>query len=188
MKLRQFVFITVLLTAASIAGSGVRPQGPVDAGGGSRPPDRPGTGRPAGTGEVIDLRGLRNVEFGDTEAELTRRGILRSEVNACGPTLTGHETASPVFVDDRLVLLWLDDPARTPEGVTVGTPVEQVRSRYRQVSPLHAPRGTYRLDGLLARRGDRAYLFLHDGRTVRRIIAGYADWARRLFATGHGPC
>ncbi|WP_405104138.1 hypothetical protein [Micromonospora sp. NBC_01412] len=45
-----------------------------------------------------------------------------------------------------------------------------------------------REDPLRARRSDRAYLFLHDGRTVRKIIAGYADWARRLFAEGHGPC
>ncbi|RGC65184.1 hypothetical protein C5N14_30020 [Micromonospora sp. MW-13] len=188
MKLRQFVFIATLLAAASIAGSGVRPQGPVDAGSGLRPPDPPGAGRPARPAEVVDLRGLRNVEFGDTEADLTRRGILRAEVDACGPTLAGHEEASPIFVDDRLVLLWLDDPVRTPEGVTVGTPVDQVRARYARVSRLDAPHGTYRFDGLLARRGDRAYLFLHDGRTVRKIIAGYADWARRLFAEGYGPC
>ncbi|WP_413775721.1 hypothetical protein [Micromonospora sp. RTGN7] len=176
------------MTAAWIAGSGVRPQGPVDAGGDHRPPDPPGADQLAGADEVVGLHGLRNVEFGDTEADLTRRGILRSEVDACGPTLAGHEAVSPIFVNDRLVLLWLDDPVRTPEGVTVGTPVEQARSRYTTVSRLYAPQGTHRFDGLLARSGDRAYLFLHDGRTVRKIIAGYADWARRLFVEGHGPC
>ncbi|WP_405116638.1 hypothetical protein [Micromonospora sp. NBC_01405] len=177
------------MAAASIAGSGACPQGPVEVGGDLRPPDPPsGVGRPDRPAEVVNLRGLRNVEFGDTGADLTRRGILRAEVDACGPTLAGHEATSPVFVDDRLVLLWLDDPVRTPEGVTVGTPVDQVGARYAQVSRLIAPHGTYRFDGLLARRGDRAYLFLHDGRTVRKIIAGYANWARRLFAEGHGPC
>ncbi|MEU8025848.1 MULTISPECIES: hypothetical protein [Micromonospora] len=200
MKLRQFVFIATLLAAASIAGSGVRPHGPVDAGGDARPPGPPpDAGRSAvdeAADEVVDLNGLTDVEFGDTEEELARRGMLASDVDACGPTLAGHGAVSPIFVDDRLVLLWLDDPVptaerinvRTPQGIGVGTPVEEVRARYRSVSPLDAPRRTYRFDGLLARSGDRAYLFLHDGRTVRKIIAGYADWARRLFVEGYGPC
>ncbi|WUJ24328.1 hypothetical protein OG470_05450 [Micromonospora sp. NBC_00389] len=166
----------MLLTAASIAGSGVPPTGPI--------PD----GRPAGRVEIIDLNGLRNIEFGDTEDELTRRGILRTDMDACGPMLAGHDTVSPVFAEDKLVLLWVGDPMRTPEGITVGSPVDQVWSRYPSVTRLHAPQGTYRFDGLLARSGDRAYLFLHDGRTVRKTIAGYADWARRLFDKGAGPC
>ncbi|MEV1329643.1 hypothetical protein AB0J20_08705 [Micromonospora costi] len=174
MKLRQFAFIAGLLTAAVISGS--PPAGD----------DRPQ--RPVPAGEVLGLNGLRNVEFGDTEDELTRRGILRTDVVACGPTLAGHELASPVFVGDRLVLLWAGDPMRTAEGITAGTPVAEVRARYPSVTPLHAPRGTYRLDGLLARQGDRAYLFLHDGRQVRKVIAGYAEWARRLFEEGAGPC
>ncbi|WP_442934960.1 hypothetical protein [Micromonospora sp. CPCC 205558] len=164
------------MTAASIAGSGVPPTGPI--------PD----GRHVGSVEVIDLNGLRNIEFGATEAELTRRGILRTSLDACGPMLAGHDTVSPVFVQDKLVLLWVGDPIRTPEGITAGSPVGQVWDRYPEVSRLRAPQGTHRLDGLLARSGDRAYLFLHDGRTVRKTIAGYADWARRLFDEGVGPC
>lgn len=176
MKLRQFAFIATLMTAASIAGSGVPPNGPI--------PD----GRPAGNVEIIDLNGLSNIEFGATEDELTRRGILLTDLDACGPVLAGHDTVSPVFVEDKLVLLWVGDPMRTPEGITAGSPVEQVWARYPQVTRLRAPQGTHRLDGLLARSGDRAYLFLHDGRTVRKTIAGYADWARRLFDEGAGPC
>ena len=137
---------------------------------------------------MVDLNGLRNVEFGDTEDELTRRGILRTDVDACGAALAGHDTVSPIFVDDRLVLLWLGDTAGTPEGVTIGTPVTEVWARYPRVRELDAPQGTYRFDGLLARQGDRAYLFLHDGEVVRKVIAGYADWAERLFADGHSPC
>ncbi|MGW5669900.1 hypothetical protein [Micromonospora sp. NPDC003776] len=164
------------MAAASIAGSGVRPQGP-------EVPTRP-----VGAAEVVGLNGLRNAEFGTTEEELTRRGVLRTEVTACGPTLAGHGSASPIFVDDRLVLLWLDDPMSTPEGISVGTPVAAVRAAYPSAVGLSAPQGTYRFDGLLARDGDRAFLFLHDGTTVRKIIAGYADWARRLFDEGYGPC
>ncbi|MFU8873941.1 hypothetical protein [Micromonospora sp. SL4-19] len=164
------------MAAAWIAGSGARPPGPDT------------SARPVGAAEVVSLDGLRNAEFGVTEAELTRRGVLRTDVDACGPTLTGHETVSPIFVDDRLVLLWLGDPMSTPEGITVGTPVDEVRAAHPSADELLAPEGTYRFDGLLARDGDRAYLFLHDGVTVQKIIAGYADWARRLFDEGYGPC
>ena len=90
MKLRQFGFITALMTAAWVSGSG------------AHPPLRELDGRPVGAVEVVDLNGLRDVEFGDTEDELTRRGILRSDVDACGPALAGYDTTSPIFVDDRL--------------------------------------------------------------------------------------
>ncbi|KXK59302.1 hypothetical protein AWW66_25050 [Micromonospora rosaria] len=182
MKLRQFVFIATLLTAAAIAGSGPRSAGPapVDSG--------PANAEPVSHTEVVDLNGLPDVEIGATEEELTARGILRADVDACGPLLTGHETVSPVFVDDRLVLLWAGEPMSTPEGVSAGSPVAEVRARYPAASRLDAPQGTYRFDGLLARRGDRAYLFLHDGEVVHKVITGYADWARRLFHEGHGPC
>ncbi|WP_442933375.1 hypothetical protein [Micromonospora psammae] len=176
MKLRQFGFIATLLTAASIAGSGVSPQGPMV------------PARPVGDAQVVDLDGLGGIEFGDTEQDLTRRGALRAEVDACGPTLAGHEEVSPIFVEDRLVLLWLDDPMSTPDGITVGTPIGEVLANHPSATRLQAPQRTYRFDGLLAREGDRAYLFLHDGVTVQKIIAGYAEWARRLFDEGHGPC
>ncbi|WP_434742039.1 hypothetical protein [Micromonospora sp. SH-82] len=182
MKLRQFVFITTLLAAAWIAGSGPRPIGPAPA------ETEPTNAEPVGTIEVVDLNGLPDVAFGDTEEELARRGVLRPEVDACGPLLTGHERASPIFIDDRLVLIWAGEPMATPEGVTIGTPLPEARARYPKAKRLDAPQGTYRFDGLLARRGDRAYLFLHDGRQVRKVIAGYAHWARRLFDEGHGPC
>lgn len=137
---------------------------------------------------MVGLEGLRNAEFGDTEADLTRRGVLRADEAACGPALVGHGSVSPIFVDERLVLLWLDDPMSTPEGISAGTPVGEVRAAYPGAVDLPAPTGSHRFAGLLARDGDRAYLFLHDGVTVREIIAGYADWARRLFDEGYGPC
>ncbi|MFI7213777.1 hypothetical protein [Micromonospora maritima] len=161
------------MTAASVAGSGVHPQWPV---------------RPVGSAEVVGLDGLRDAEFGDTEEDLSRRGLLHTDEEACGPTLTGLGSASPIFVDDRLVLLWLDDPMSTPEGISAGTPVADVRAAYPGATALPAPPGSHRFAGLLARDGDRGYLFLHDGVTVRKIIAGYADWARRLFDEGYGPC
>ncbi|MEV6811638.1 hypothetical protein [Micromonospora sp. NPDC051296] len=164
------------MLAASISGSG-----PV-------PPGTFAVPEPVASVTVVDLDGLADVDFGATESELTRRGILRTDVDACGPTLAGHDMVSPIFIDNRLVLLWAGDPVSTPEGITAGTPIAEVRATYPTVRQLRAPQGTHRFDGLLARDGDRAYLFLHDGRTVRKIIAGYADWAHRLFVEGHGPC
>ncbi|GAA3736213.1 hypothetical protein GCM10022225_18670 [Plantactinospora mayteni] len=138
---------------------------------------------------VLHLQGVRDVEFGDTEQELLRRGELHAEpAPACGPSLTDPVTVSPVFADDRLVLLWASPPVRTPEGVTAGTPVDQVEAAYPAATRLTAPPGSYRYDGLLAMQGDRAYLFLHDGRTVRKTVAGYTDYAKRLFDEGFGTC
>ncbi|MDG4794447.1 hypothetical protein [Micromonospora sp. WMMD1082] len=176
MKLRQFGFIAALLLAASISGSGPMPPGSI-----AMP-------EPVAAATVVDLDGVADIDFGDSESELTRRGILRTDVDACGPTLAGHDMISPIFIEDRLVLLWAGDPVRTPEGIAAGTPTAEVMASYPTVRKLRAPQGTYRFDGLLARDGDRAYLFLHDGRTVRKVIAGYADWAQRLFVEGHAPC
>ncbi|AVT29712.1 hypothetical protein C6361_09660 [Plantactinospora sp. BC1] len=150
--------------------------------------DEPAT-TPAYGPDVLHLTGVRDIRFGDTEQELLRRGELDAEpALACGPSLTDPTTVSPVFADDRLVLLWASPPVRTPEGVTAGTPVDQVEAAYPAATRLTAPPGSYRYDGLLAMQGDRAYLFLHDGRTVRKTVAGYTDYARRLFDEGFGTC
>jgi hypothetical protein len=175
MNVRKILLIAGLLAAATLSGSGT-----------TRAVDQP-SAKPYGP-DVINLAGLRNVEFGDTEEELTERGVLAPEPYPCAASLTGMSTVSPIFDHDRLVLLWADPPVHTPEGVTIGTPVNQVRASYPAVTRLTAPRGTYRYDGLLARDGDRAYLFLHDGRTVQKTIAGYADYAQKLFDEGFGTC
>lgn len=153
-----------------------------------RPGSAPSTGAPAGPPDVIHLGGLHGLEFGASEAELTRQGLLMPPSMACGPRLANLATVSPVFADDRLVLLWASPPMHTPEGVAVGTPVDTVRRTYPDVTALDAPRGSHRFDGLLASEGDRAYLFLHDDRRVRKIIAGYAEYARKLFDEGFGTC
>ncbi len=176
MKLRQFGFITILLLAASASGSG-----PMS-------PSTTAVHEPVASVTVVGLDGVADVDFGDSESELTRRGILRTDVDACGPTLAGLDMISPIFIKGRLVLLWAGDPVHTPEGVTTGTPIAEVKARYPSVRALHAPQGTHRFDGLIASDGDRAYLFLHDGTQVRKIIAGYAHWAHRLFLDGHAPC
>ncbi|GAB3149702.1 hypothetical protein GCM10027290_36340 [Micromonospora sonneratiae] len=171
MKIRKLLSIVGLLAATSASVSG-----PTN------------TATTAYGPDVVHLDGLRNIEFGDTEQELAQRGLLTPSVASCGPSLAGMATVGPVFAGDRLVLLWADPSMRTPEGVTSGTSVSEVQAAYPASTPLTAPRGTYRFDGLLVSEGDRSYLFLHDGQTVRKTVAGYTDYARRLFDEGFGTC
>nr|MDT0660009.1 hypothetical protein [Micromonospora sp. DSM 115978] len=186
---RRLSLIMVLLATCLVGGCSATvdaPSRPIDGDAGSTGIAEPNRGRYGP--DVIHLAGLRDIEFGESERKLTREGALVDPAAPCGARLTGVATASPVFDEDRLVLLWAEPPMQTPEGITIGTPVEQVRKTYPDATKLTAPPGTYRFDGLLAKEGDRAYLFLHDGRTVRKTVAGYADYARKLFEDGFGTC
>ncbi|HEX5543004.1 MAG TPA: hypothetical protein VFX60_15820 [Micromonospora sp.] len=176
MKPRAIAMIIPLLLAGTLSGC-TRTTDP-------RP--RP-TARSYGP-NVVHFDGVGDVGFGDTTAELTRRGLLAAQPGPCGPQLATLPSVSPVFASDRLVLLWAEPPTHTPEGVSVGTGIEDVRAAYPRAQELAAPAETYRFDGLLTRQGDRAYLFLHDGKTVRKAIAGYAEYVQRLFNDGFGTC
>ena len=138
--------------------------------------------------EVVDYEGIREIRFGDTEQELTARGLLIKDVPECGPRMKQPTGASPVFVDGRLALVWADPPLRTPEGIGVGTSLTEMRSAYPQAAALTAPAGSYRFDGLLAVRGDRAYLFLHDSQRVQKLIVGFVRHVRTLFERGFAGC
>ena len=188
---RSLPLIFAVLASCLLAGCTAAPEAPSRRDGGTPARsasggDTPDRGRYGP--DVIHLDGLRDIAFGETEAQLTRRGALLPQDAPCGPRLTGMSTVSPVFADHRLVLLWVDPPVQTPEGITIGTPVEQALRTYPDARRLYAPHGSYQFDGLLAIEGDRAYLFLHDGRTVRKTVAGYAEYARRLFDDGFGAC
>jgi hypothetical protein len=185
---RRLSLIMVLLATSLVAGCSATSDAP------SRPidtpsvADRPQADRGRYGPDVVHLAGLRDIEFGESQRKLTREGTLLPQTAPCGARLAGVATAGPVFDEDRLVLLWADSPMQTPEGIMVGTAVEKVRQTYPQATRLTAPQGTYRFDGLLATEGDRAYLFLHDGQTVRKTVVGYADYARKLFDEGFGTC
>lgn len=198
MKLRKMAILAMMLVAAATitGGSAIRslPAQPdadtptsSETAAGPRPAPKTADPPPSTAG-VVSLAGLRNAPFGATEQELSRQGVLDQEPAPCGPRLAGAPTADPVFADDRLVLLWANGQTRTPEGVRAGTSVDRVRDAYPAARRLTAPAGTYRLNGLLVREGDRAYLFLHDGRTVRKTVVGYAEYAQKLFDEGFGTC
>jgi hypothetical protein len=138
--------------------------------------------------DVVTPQGLAQIQVGDTGTDLERDHGLTQRAGDCAPRLPDHPAASPVFDNDRLVLLWADPPLRTPEGITVGTPVTTLEEIHPDGEHLNAAPGTYRFDGVLVADGTHAYLFLHDGTTVQKLIVGSAAHAQLLFDEGFGTC
>ncbi|HEU5110828.1 MAG TPA: hypothetical protein VFT95_19990 [Micromonosporaceae bacterium] len=157
-------------------------------GGGDAPPPPGPSPTAASAADIVDLQGVRQMRFGETERDLTDRGLVVRDVPRCGPRMARPNGAGPVFVDGRLALVWADPPLRTPEGIGVGSGVSDVRQAYPAANALSAPAGSYRFGGLIATEGDRAYLFLHNGEEVQKLIVGYARHARTLFEQGYAGC
>lgn len=143
---------------------------------------------PAAGPALVTPQGVGELRVGDSRTELARDHGLTQRPGDCAPRLPDDPAVSPVFDQDRLVLLWADAPLRTPEGVGVGTPVDALAGTYPAGQRLPAT-DPYGFDGLLVPgAGGNAYLFLHDGTTVRKVIAGSADHARLLFHHDFGAC
>jgi hypothetical protein len=139
------------------------------------------------TGTVVDVTGLGEIKIGLKRTDLAPH--LHTERPGCNTQLRAHPQASAVFTQDgRLVLMWFDIPLKTAEGISTGTPVEDVKAAYRQATEVKAPQGSRRFDGLLVTSGEHGYLFLHDGKTVQKAIVGYVDYLHRLFDSGFGVC
>lgn len=138
--------------------------------------------------EVVSHTGLATIGLGAAEADVARDHGLVQEASGCAPRLPAYPSASPVFQDGRLVLLWAHPPLRTPDGLAVGSPVDEVRAAHPGAEALAAAPGSHRFDALLATVDDRAYLFLHDQQQVQKLVVGYEEPARRLFHEGFGTC
>ncbi|NUR49039.1 MAG: hypothetical protein HOV71_12970 [Hamadaea sp.] len=145
----------------------------------------PGT---SGSDDVVTFAGIADVRFGDTMAEVTAEHGLTKHQGACVLQFGDLTGVDPVFAQDRLVLLWAHAPVHTPEGISEGSSVEAVRQAYSGAVELTPPAGSHAYPGIMVRQGDAAYLFLHDGTTVRKEIAGYADYVQRLYTDGFGAC
>jgi hypothetical protein len=85
------------------------------------------------------------------------------------------------------VLIWAYPPLHTPEDVMVGTPMSAVRAAYPQARSLPSTPGLF--DALLVANGlGQAYLILHDGTIVQKLIVGVEAAARRLYASRLDTC
>ncbi len=136
---------------------------------------------------IVHPTGLAQVPIGAARADIDQH--VNHDIAGCNAQLASHPQGSLVFTaEDRLVLLWFEHPLRTLEGISTGTPIEEVKKTYPSAEPLTAPQGSHRFDGLLVTFGEHGYLFLHDGRTVQKAIAGYVEYLHRLFDTGFGVC
>jgi hypothetical protein len=136
---------------------------------------------------VVSTTGLGDVKFGLNRAELASH--LNTDLPGCNTQLRAHPQGSLVFTqDDELVLMWFNAPLKTAEGISTGSALDSVKAAYPQATVLTAPQGSHRFDGLLVPSGELGFLFLHDGKTVQKAIAGYVDYEYRLFDSGFGVC
>jgi len=62
-----------------------------------------------------------------------------------------------------------------------------VRKAYPQGVEMPPPAAN-QYPGILVTQGDRAYLFLYSDNQVRKLIAGYEQYARQLYASGGDTC
>jgi len=140
-----------------------------------------------GSDTVVSLTGMGEVKFGLKRADLTR--FLNTDLPGCNTQLRSYPQGSLVFTqDDEFVLMWFNAPLKTAEGITTGASLDAVKAAYPKAAELKAPQGSHRFDGLIVTVGDHGYLFLHDGKTVQKAIAGYTDYLHRLFDSGFGVC
>jgi hypothetical protein len=136
---------------------------------------------------VVDITGYDGFTFGDSRAKLA--SLINQDLQGCNAQLAARPEGSLVFdPDERLVLFWFDAPLHTPDGISTGDPLGDLNAAYPQAIALAAPAESHRFDGLLVRQGEHGYLFLHDGKTVRKAIAGYVTYLQRLFDSGFGVC
>jgi hypothetical protein len=145
------------------------------------------TGSPAPTGEVVDYNGVGGIRFGTTSASLSRDYGMLTRPGDCGPRLPTMPQVSPVLVDDKLALVWVSAPVHTPEGITVGSEVSAVRKAYPQGVEMPPPTAN-QYPGILVTQGDRAYLFLYSDNQVRKVIVGFEQYAKQLYASGGDTC
>ncbi|WP_344128552.1 hypothetical protein [Luedemannella flava] len=138
---------------------------------------------------VISYEGTNGVRIGQTVAELTEAGLLASPTPGCSRRFAGIDYADPVFDHDRLAFIWAYPPLHTPEGVMVGTAIADLNRAYPNAERLTPPAGSPTFDGALVRNPNGvAYLILHDGLAVQKLIVGAENAVRMLYTQRLDTC
>jgi hypothetical protein len=134
----------------------------------------------------VDFTGTGDIHFGTTLSDLERTHGLIRRPDSCAPSITDTPLVTPVFVDNKLALMWVNAPLHTPEGITVGSPVNQVRSVYPGATDMPTPANG--LPAIMVTRNDRAYLFLYSADKVEKMLVGYQQYIQQLYQSGGDTC
>ncbi|WP_344079132.1 hypothetical protein [Luedemannella helvata] len=149
------------------------------------PAPAPTTGDP----NVISFNGLHGVQIGQSVGELTAAGKLAEATHGCARQFVGVDHADPVFDHDRLAFIWAFPPLHTPEGIMVGDTKVALDEAYPNAERLTPPAGSPAFAGSFVRHPNGvAYLVLHDGQTVQKLIVGAEDAVRALYTQRLDTC
>jgi hypothetical protein len=138
---------------------------------------------------VISFEGTHGVRIGQSIEELTAAGAMAPASPGCARPFSDFSYADPVFDNEKLAFIWAYPPLHTPEGVMVGTEVAALHDAYPTAERLTPPAGSPTFDGALVRNPNGvAYLILHDGDTVQKLIVGREDSLRMLYTNRLDTC
>lgn len=138
---------------------------------------------------VISFEGTHGVRIGQSIDELTAAGAMAPASPGCARHFSDFSYADPVFDEEKLAFIWAYPPLHTPEGVMVGTKVAALHNAYPTAERLTPPAGSPTFDGALVRNPNGvAYLILHDGDSVQKLIVGREDAVRMLYTNRLDTC
>jgi hypothetical protein len=140
---------------------------------------------------VVHLDGVGPIRFGQNRKELAGKRLISSGELGCDGQpvydIPGYvDAADLVFnAQDKLGFVWVLSPGvRTPENLTVDSPVADVRKAYPAAEELKASERSF--PGLLVKSEKTAYLFLYEPTTgqVVKLLAGFTDILREAQSAG----
>jgi hypothetical protein len=142
---------------------------------------------------VVHPLGIGSIRFGDTRKELLERKLITSAgPESCGDPSQVYDVpkyadaADLVFnAQDQLAFIWVYTPGvKTPENLSVDSPISAVRKAYPDAEELPANQNSF--PALLVKGQKTAYLFLYEPTTatVVKLLAGYTDILREGHTTG----
>jgi hypothetical protein len=137
---------------------------------------------------VVHPLGIGPIRFGDSRKKLLDGKLVVPGEQGCDGARVYDvpQYADLVFdAHDQLALVWVFTPAvKTPENLSVDSPVDAVRKAYPGAEELRANRNSF--PGLLVKGEHTGYLFLYEPTTkqVVKLLAGYTDVLRAGHSAG----
>jgi len=158
-------------------------------------PNSPST-RPSATDSyapnVVHLEGVGAIRFGENREELVGRKLVAAsdEMGCDGQPvydIPGYVDAADLIFNgqDKLGFVWVLTPGvRTPEQLTVDSPMADVRKAYPDAEELPASERSF--PGLLVKAEKTSFLFLYEPQTqqVVKLLAGFTDILREAQSAG----